>query len=157
MILILFDVYLKWFHLEKIYSSDIGSLNFLYFIIFIQCILNFLVKHLIIHFMVFCNFLALKNPVNIYGHNYQHSQLLSIALIVSSFPKLLLILMIIWDYNAFSNSWLVDLLVVTSNIEALRVFLKISYLKSTALVGCGIMSEGILHLAISYFAPSINI
>lgn len=42
------------------------------------------------------------------------------ALILSSFAKLLLILMIIWDYMyELQYSWLVNILVLTSNAEAL--------------------------------------
>jgi hypothetical protein len=46
------------------------------------------------------------------------------ALILSSFGKLLLILMVIWDYNELQYSWLVNLLVLTSNVEALSGSLK---------------------------------
>jgi uncharacterized membrane protein YccC len=41
------------------------------------------------------------------------------ALIVSSFGKMLLILMVIWDYKQLEYSWLVSIIVLTSNIEAL--------------------------------------
>ncbi|KAJ3403143.1 hypothetical protein HDV05_008043 [Chytridiales sp. JEL 0842] len=41
------------------------------------------------------------------------------ALVLSSFGKLLLIAMVIWDYNELEYSWLVNLLVLTSNLEAL--------------------------------------
>ncbi|KAI8838629.1 Arv1-like family-domain-containing protein [Chytridium lagenaria] len=44
---------------------------------------------------------------------------ISIALIVSSFGKLLLILMVIWDYNELEYAWLVNVLVLISNLEAL--------------------------------------
>ena len=42
------------------------------------------------------------------------------TLIISSFGKMLLILMVIWDYTGLEYSWhLVNLIVLTSNIEAL--------------------------------------
>jgi hypothetical protein len=41
------------------------------------------------------------------------------ALVISSFPKLLLILMVIWDYSDMEYSWLIHILVLTSNVEAL--------------------------------------
>jgi hypothetical protein len=47
-------------------------------------------------------------------HNY-----ITMALIVSSFGKMLLILMVIWDYKQLEYSWLVSIIVLTSNIEAL--------------------------------------
>ena len=41
------------------------------------------------------------------------------ALIISSFGKILLILMVIWDYNELEYSWLINIVVLTSNVEAL--------------------------------------
>ncbi|OAD04791.1 hypothetical protein MUCCIDRAFT_161506 [Mucor lusitanicus CBS 277.49] len=47
-------------------------------------------------------------------HNY-----VSMALIISSFGKMLLILMVIWDYKQLEYSWLVSIIVLASNTEAL--------------------------------------
>lgn len=55
-----------------------------------------------------------STPAFSFRYNY-----ISSALIISSFPKLLFILMIIWDYDELEFSWLVNLLVLTSNAEAL--------------------------------------
>lgn len=41
------------------------------------------------------------------------------ALIISSFGKMLLILMVIWDYKQLEYSWLVSIIVLASNTEAL--------------------------------------
>jgi len=41
------------------------------------------------------------------------------GLILSSFAKLALLLMVIWDYDTFTFSWMVQLIVLTSNAEAL--------------------------------------
>ena len=43
----------------------------------------------------------------------------SMALIISSFGKMLLILMVIWDYKQLEYSWLVGVIVLASNTEAL--------------------------------------
>lgn len=43
----------------------------------------------------------------------------SMALIISSFGKMLLILMVIWDYKQLEYSWLVSTIVLASNTEAL--------------------------------------
>lgn len=48
------------------------------------------------------------------------------ALIVSSFGKMLLILMVIWDYKQLEYSWLVSIIVLTSNIEALSGITKLN-------------------------------
>ncbi|KAJ3401196.1 sterol homeostasis protein, partial [Chytridiales sp. JEL 0842] len=60
--------------------------------------------------IVFIDMLLHKRPV------YNK---ISMALVLSSFGKLLLIAMVIWDYNELEYSWLVNLLVLTSNLEAL--------------------------------------
>lgn len=53
--------------------------------------------------------------VNLYfRYNY-----VSMALIISSFGKMLLILMVIWDYKQLEYSWLVSTIVLASNTEAL--------------------------------------
>lgn len=49
-----------------------------------------------------------------FRHNY-----VSMALIISSFGKMLLILMVIWDYKQLEYSWLVSIIVLASNTEAL--------------------------------------
>lgn len=41
------------------------------------------------------------------------------ALVISSFGKMLLILMVIWDYKQLGYSWLVNMIVLASNVEAL--------------------------------------
>jgi hypothetical protein len=44
---------------------------------------------------------------------------ISMALIISSFGKMLLIFMVIWDYKQLEYSWLVSIIVLASNTEAL--------------------------------------
>lgn len=41
------------------------------------------------------------------------------ALIISSFGKILLILMVIWDYDELEYPWLINIVVLTSNLEAI--------------------------------------
>ncbi len=55
----------------------------------------------------------------------------SMGLILSSFAKLLLILMIIWDYSLLEYSWLVHCLVFSSNAEALSGALVIKKFRVT--------------------------
>ncbi|CAG8443802.1 5687_t:CDS:2 [Funneliformis caledonium] len=63
---------------------------------------------------------------------------ITIALIISSFGKILLILMVIWDYNEFKYSWLINIVVITSNVEALEVFLNIGYCKTLLILIFGL-------------------
>lgn len=56
------------------------------------------------------------------------------TLIISSFGKMLLILMVIWDYTELEHSWhLVNFIVFTSNVEALSG--KFFVLKKMEVVG----------------------
>jgi len=62
---------------------------------------------------------------------------ISMALIISSFGKMLLILMVIWDYKELEYGWLISIVVLTSNVEALKVFLNVDYLPTLILVLLG--------------------
>jgi len=74
----------------------------------------------------------------------------SMALILSSFGKLIIILMVIWDYNDMEYSWGVNVFVLTSNAEALSVFLDVAYWKAALVVLSGlaikIVAQLVLHL-----------
>jgi uncharacterized membrane protein YccC len=50
------------------------------------------------------------------------------ALIISSFGKMLLILMVIWDYKQLEYSWLVSIIVLASNTEALSGKIHVIYI-----------------------------
>ncbi|KAI8050173.1 Arv1-like family-domain-containing protein [Gilbertella persicaria] len=80
-LLILFEVYIKWFRLERYYTEYDSQF--------------------------------IHQPLY-YQHNY-----VSMALIISSFGKMLLILMVIWDYKQLEYSWLVNIIVLASNTEAM--------------------------------------
>ncbi|CAG8782928.1 3682_t:CDS:2, partial [Acaulospora morrowiae] len=69
----------------------------------------------------------------IFKYNY-----ITMALIISSFGKILLILMVIWDYNELEYSWLINIVVLTSNLEALAVLLDIDYLKAFGIMVFGL-------------------
>ncbi|CAG8677944.1 9278_t:CDS:2 [Gigaspora rosea] len=60
------------------------------------------------------------------------------ALIISSFGKILIISMVIWDYDQLEFSWLINVVVLTSNIEALAVFLDMDYYKSFGIMVVGL-------------------
>jgi hypothetical protein len=78
------------------------------------------------------------------------------ALIISSFGKMLLIFMVIWDYKQLEYSWLVSIIVLASNTEALSgtelanisdpklVKLNISY--NTSLFEYSIFSNAFDHI-----------
>lgn len=62
--------------------------------------------------------LAVRCAVRWHNPRYRLNYV-SMALIISSFGKMLLILMVIWDYKQLEYSWLVSIIVLASNVEAL--------------------------------------
>ena len=130
-LLILFDVYLKYAQLERLKilpishsdppSAVLQDFNekilltqimqhpvYGYLHVLVLCLLEFFIVHLVIRLMVF---ITVAKPIVKYNY-------LSTALIISSFAKLLLILMVIWDFD-LEYSWLVGIIVLSSNAEAL--------------------------------------
>ncbi|KAJ3217753.1 sterol homeostasis protein [Dinochytrium kinnereticum] len=103
-LLVLFEVYMKWFQLEKahdrndFFTTD-TSISTQYFYILGICSLEFAAWHI-----------GVRTCVWIY-QRASHS--------IVYFGKLLLILMVIWDYNELEYAWLVNVLVLISNLEAL--------------------------------------
>ncbi|ORY94474.1 Arv1 protein [Syncephalastrum racemosum] len=111
-LLILFEVYIKWFRLETYYADHDTAfiqrpLYFQYFYILALCIFEFITFHL-----------AVRCAVRWHSLHYRLNYV-SMALIISSFGKMLLILMVIWDYKQLEYSWLVSIIVLASNVEAL--------------------------------------
>ncbi|KAG2183727.1 hypothetical protein INT43_006738, partial [Umbelopsis isabellina] len=93
-------------------ERSIERIDLLRFLAEYQEISKFLVFHIGVHTAITWLFRA-QNSQSI-RHNY-----IAMALVVSSFGKMLLILMVIWDYKQLEYSWLVSIIVLTSNIEAL--------------------------------------
>ncbi|KAI8987916.1 Arv1-like family-domain-containing protein [Mycotypha africana] len=135
-LLILFEVYIKWFRLERYNTMEASSsffhqpLYFQYLYILTLCILEFIVFHFTIHMVIRWYFRKTKHRIR---YNY-----ISMALIISSFGKMLLILMVIWDYKQLEYSWLVSILVLASNTEALSVYSNIPYFQTLCIILFGI-------------------
>ncbi|KAI8978534.1 Arv1 protein, partial [Pilobolus umbonatus] len=142
-LLILFEVYIKWFRLER-YHSDYDTilhqpLYYQYLYILTLCIYEFIVFH--------CSVIAL---VRFYVKQVKYNYV-SMALIISSFGKMLLILMVIWDYRQLEYSWLVSIIVLASNTEALSVYLNLSYFKTLFIILCGMVCQCIAQGTFLYW------
>ncbi|KAF9164747.1 sterol homeostasis protein [Actinomortierella ambigua] len=128
-LLVLFDVYIKWFRLEQQSAIiDVGgfaqhSLVLQYLYILFLCVIEFLSFHFGVRLIVS---LWYGSRYAILKYNY-----ITTALIISSFGKMLMMLMVIWDYTELEYSWLlINLIVFTSNIEALsacRILMQIAF------------------------------
>ncbi|CAO3682819.1 unnamed protein product [Rhizopus stolonifer] len=155
-LLILFEVYIKWFRLEKYYTTYDArfiekSLPYQYLYILALCIFEFVMFHCFVHLVIRLRSLWKKQEKQI-RYNY-----VSMALIISSFGKMLLILMVIWDYRQLEYSWLVGTIVLASNIEALSVYLNVSYAQALSMIGFGILGKicaQFLFLYVTYFNNS---
>ncbi|KAF1805306.1 Arv1-like family-domain-containing protein [Mucor lusitanicus] len=150
-LLILFEVYIKWFRLERYYTDYDTKfieqpLYYQYLYILTLCIFEFIVFHCCINLAIRVYF---RNQNKRIRHNY-----VSMALIISSFGKMLLILMVIWDYKQLEYSWLVSIIVLASNTEALSVYLNIPYFQTLLVISIGILGRVLaqfLFLYLTYF------
>lgn len=80
------------------------------------------------------------------------------ALVLSSFAKLLLILMIIWDYvYELEYTWLVNIFVLTSNAEALSVFLEMSYWQAFTIMCLSMLARMCFQMAVHHVDPLMPI
>ncbi|KAL0092115.1 Arv1-like family-domain-containing protein [Phycomyces blakesleeanus] len=146
-LLILFEVYIKWFRLER-YDTEY-DVNFIkqplcyqYLYILALCIFEFIVFHCCVCMAVRWCFRGQNKPVR---YNY-----VAMALIISSFGKMLLILMVIWDYKQLEYSWLVSIIVLVSNVEALSVYLELPYLKTLSIMAFGMAGRLLAQFGFLY-------
>ncbi|KAG0092687.1 sterol homeostasis protein [Podila epicladia] len=141
-LLILFDVYIKWFKLEQevtMINSGFAQHALVLYILFL-CVIEFLSFHFGVRLIIS---LWYGGRYAILKYNY-----ITTTLIISSFGKMLLILMVIWDYTELEHSWLlVNFIVFTSNIEALSVFLDAGYLPTTLVIVFGILCRILMQIA----------
>ncbi|TPX76309.1 hypothetical protein CcCBS67573_g02444 [Chytriomyces confervae] len=162
LILVLFEVYVKWFKLEKLYGrSDfllVESLHYQYFCILCLCVVGkkarisvfvfldllllsvskeFVIWHLSIRSAVW----MLYKPESRETRKLDWYNKLSMSLIISSYGKLFLLLMAIWDYNELEYAWTLNVFVVLSNLEALSAFLDTGYVATSALIFTGVVAR----------------
>ncbi|KAJ1982528.1 sterol homeostasis protein [Dimargaris xerosporica] len=116
-LLILFDVYIKWFRLEKLSIKEQPSFFYNQ---------SFYVQYLCILLMSIAEFasfyLGVQLTVRIFKSARTTAALVPSAfapLVISSFGRLLTILIVIWNYSEAHYSWMLNVLVFTSNAEAL--------------------------------------
>lgn len=153
-ILILFEVYLKWFKLEQHHGrsdflTGVSSVFHQYMYILTISILETLVWHGAIRLVVP---LAMRRRFS-----FEFMNRISMATTVSSFGKLLLILMVIWDYGDLKYTWLVSLLVLRSNLEALSALLNASYSKTALILLAGLACRWVASLLIRQHNPAFII
>lgn len=126
-LLILFEVYARW----SLLNMDNFLLQYSY--LFILCFVEFSVYHLALRCIIY------------YIYRSHALDDISCAIIISSFGKLLLLCLSIWDYD-LKHSWLLGLVIFMTNSVALSgifivlkiVMLKISRTKAILILMAGI-------------------
>jgi len=74
-----------------------------------------------------------------------------LALVLSSFGKLVHILMLIWNFNELEYSWLVNAGVLTSNAEALCVLFRTTYWKAYLILGISVAFKIVFQSLLSHY------
>ncbi|KAL2914482.1 sterol homeostasis protein [Polyrhizophydium stewartii] len=142
-LLVLFEVFMKWFRLDrrnKAVAPDDVALHTQYLYMLSICAFETFLLHAGVRAAV-----AL-----IYNQ-------LSMSLVLSSFGKILLIVMVVWKFYEPDPSILVNILVFTSNIEALSVFLKTSIPKTFVILNAGMVLRMLGQLCIRQFDPHMEV
>ncbi|KAF1361189.1 ARV1-like protein [Lizonia empirigonia] len=159
-LLLLFDVYLTWARIEKLFLPPASAhlapprdpltnatilqaqpliVQYLFFLLLVT--LSTLAFHLPIRLLTSFNPAALPRPVRYWWSRlvpyYPHPTPLSTALLVSSCTKLFPILLMIWDYDLPSSATAVSWAVIVNNVAALEILMDCGYVRASVLVGVG--------------------
>ena len=127
-LIVLIEVYIKWFRQEKDYQLILPSSMFIVHFFY-------LITFAVIELVAFQWFVALaarvllvasSSPVSAPASASLDLSLITAALIISSFGKLLVTLMVIWDYHEAYDAPSISVFVLASNVEALTALTKSS-------------------------------
>ncbi|KAJ2490234.1 sterol homeostasis protein [Coemansia sp. RSA 2050] len=151
-LLVLFNVYIDWFRLE-----EGGRLRGQEELLFGKQY-SFAVQYLAILLLSAVDAIALLFGILMASVIHQRSLMqikrwatISTALIISSFGKVLMILLVIWEYNESYYPWLLDFLQFTSHSTAISVLFDIHVLWASLVV---VFSAAIKQL-VHFFALNI--
>ncbi|KAJ2899852.1 sterol homeostasis protein [Coemansia aciculifera] len=152
-LLVLFNVYIDWFRLE-----EGGRLRGQEELLFGKQH-SFSIQYLAILMLSTIDGIALLVGILLASVIHQRSFMqvkrwatISTALIISSFGKVLMILLVIWDYNESYYPWLLDFLLFTSHSTAMSVLFDIHVLWASLVV---VFSAAIKQL-VHFFALKIS-
>ncbi|KAJ2641268.1 sterol homeostasis protein [Coemansia sp. RSA 1694] len=152
-LLVLFNVYIDWFRLE-----EGGRLRGQEELLFGKQH-SFAIQYLAILMLSAIDAIALLVGILLASVIHQRSFMqvkrwatISTALIISSFGKVLMILLVIWEYNESYNPWLLDFLLFTSHSTAISVLFDIHVLWASLVV---VFSAAIKQL-VHFFALNIS-
>lgn len=84
-------------------------------------------------------------------------QLMALGLLISSFGKFVHILMVIWEYDRLEYAWLVSVNILTSNAEAVSVVLDCNYRVSWIILAFATLCKYSVQKVISVYDPLYSI
>ncbi|KAJ2656430.1 sterol homeostasis protein [Coemansia sp. RSA 1200] len=147
-LLVLFSVYIDWFRLE-----EGGRLRSQSELLFGQR-LSFATQYVFILVLSAIDAAALLAGVLLASIVHQRCfthvkrwATMATALTIASFGKVLMIILVIWDYNEPYYPWLLDTLVFTSYSTAMSVLFDVSVLWASLMVVFGMATKQLVHLA----------
>ena len=100
-----------------------------------------LAEHALVCILSLSPIFTLQKPV------YYQANYLTMAIVLSSFAKFTVLLMIIWDYNVYFGLAL-DLFVCLSNIVSIKTYLRCSVAQASLIVLVGLIAR----LLVLYYA-----
>lgn len=137
-LLILFEVYARW-------SLRFDSFLLQYFYLFSLCFIEFSVYHLSLRLIIY------------YIYKTKSLDDISCALVISSFGKLLLLCLSIWDYNDLKHTWLLSLVIFMTNSVALSVMLNSWRITSILILMVGIGVKVMVQFVFKWWDPRLEI
>ncbi|KAJ1902240.1 sterol homeostasis protein, partial [Coemansia sp. IMI 209127] len=155
-LLVLFSVYIDWFRLEE--GGRLRNQNELLF----GQQLSFATQYLFILVLSAIDAAALLAGVLLASIILQRSfkqtkrwATMATALTISSFGKVLMIMLVIWEYNEPYYPWLLDTLIFTSYSTAMSVLFDINALWASLMVVFGMATKQMVHLAVLAVSSSL--
>lgn len=149
-LLVLFEVYIKWAKIDResgqaaLQSPPAFAIQYLY--LFGLSFAEFAVFQLMARFACVA-FLGWEAVI-------PKMDSIIAGLILSSFGKLLHIVVVIWDYHDMEFSYLINLIVFTSNLEAVSVIFSVPYRSSLLILGTAVIGKYIFQGLVHHFDPT---
>ena len=131
-----------------IISTSQTPVHIQYLYVLSICILEFILFHLVIRNLTG---IVLGHRLDLASANH-----LSMVLILSSFGKVLLIVMVIWDYGNLNPSFFINLYVTTCNFLALSIVLggQSNFVRICILMGYALGGTMFVRLITGVYDPS---
>lgn len=154
-VLILFEVYIKWHILEQVYMSSPHLLDDTvytrwpiaaqYVYVLVYCTLEFI-----------CFRLGIASAACMRVKDVSLERL-CYATVLSFLAKGLILAVGIWDYGSFEYAYYLNFLTLSSTVETVAAMLNVSWVESTLIVGSGVAAQKFFQSCWSAFDASVRI